>query len=175
MQAKKLQNIVIELVHGDITSVPADVIVNAANNELWMGSGVAGAIKLKGGREIEQEAMGKAPADLGEAVETKAGKLACRHVIHAVVMGQDLKTSGAVIEEAVSNSLKLAEKLKCVSIVFPALGTGVGGFSIEKCAAIMINEVKAFDLAQPKHLKKVIFALFSKRAFEIFEERYRKL
>ncbi|MBN2753449.1 MAG: macro domain-containing protein [Candidatus Goldbacteria bacterium] len=175
MQAKKLQHIVIELVHGDITAVPADIIVNAANNELWMGSGVAGAIKLKGGREIEQQAMAKGPVELGEAVETKAGKLPYRHVIHAVVMGQDLKTSSAVIEEAVSNSLKLAEKLKCASVVFPALGTGVGGFSIEKCASGMINEVKAFDHAQPKHLKKVIFALFSKRAFEIFEEQYRRL
>ena len=111
MISKKLQHIVIELVHGDITAVPADIIVNAANNELWMGSGVAGAIKIKGGREIETEAMSKGPAAPGEAVYTKAGKLSYRHVIHAAVMGRDIPPDSVIIEEAVSNSLKLAEKI----------------------------------------------------------------
>ncbi|HPI02583.1 MAG TPA: macro domain-containing protein [Candidatus Goldiibacteriota bacterium] len=175
MISKKLQHIVIELVHGDITGVSADIIVNAANNELWMGSGVAGAIKIKGGREIETEAMSKGPVEPGQAVETGAGKLPYRHVIHAAVMGRDTSPDSVIIEEAVSNSLKLAEKLQCSSIVFPALGTGVGGFSLEKCAEIMTEEVKAFDRAAPLHVKKVIFALFSQKAFDVFEAMYRKI
>ena len=136
------------------------------------GIGVAGAIKIKGGREIETEAMSK---DRGaETVNTKAGKLSYRHVIHAAVM-EGYSPDSVIIEEAVSNSLKLAEKLQCSSIVFPALGTGVGGFPIEKCAEIMTEEVKAFDRAAPVHVKKVIFALFSQKAFDVFESIYRKI
>ena len=175
MEAKKLKNLVIELVHGDITECDDDVIVNAANNALWMGAGVAGAIKAKGGIEIEKEAMAKGPVAPGSAVETGAGKLKAHHIIHAAVMGQDLETNENLIRLAVRNSLTLADRLGMDSIVFPALGTGVGRFPVNKCAAIMFDEVIKFDKTGPGHLKKVKFALYSKRAYDDFEIIYRNI
>ena len=118
------------LIQGDITDYKTDAIVNAANNELWMGSGVAGAIKAKGGIEIEEEAKAKGPIKVGEAVATTAGKLKAKFVIHAAVMGQDSKTNENYIRNATLSSLKEAEELNLSSIAFPALGTGVGGFPI---------------------------------------------
>lgn len=173
MEAKKLKNLVIEIFHGDITECDDDAIVNAANNALWMGSGVAGAIKAKGGIEIEKEAMGKGPVAPGSAVETGAGRLKAHHVIHAAVMGQDLGTNEGLIRAAVRNSLALADRLGMDSIVFPALGTGVGRFPVDKCAEIMFDEVIKFDKAGPGHLKKVKFALYSKKAYDDFEIIYR--
>ncbi|MGB3093303.1 MAG: macro domain-containing protein, partial [Candidatus Zixiibacteriota bacterium] len=97
---KKLGRIEIKLVQGDITEQEIDAVVNAANNHLWMGVGVAGAIKRKGGIEIEREAMSKGPIPVGEAVVTKAGSLKAKYVIHAAVMGQDLTTNGEHIKNA---------------------------------------------------------------------------
>lgn len=175
MEAKKLKNISIELIHGDITECDEDIIVNAANNSLWMGAGVAGAIKAKGGIEIEKEAMEKGPIAPGGAVETGAGKLKAHHIIHAAVMGQDLETSENLIRTAAWNSLVLADRLGMDSIVFPALGTGVGRFPIGRCAEIMFDEVMKFDRKGPAHLKRVKFALFSKKAYEDFKMIYRNI
>jgi O-acetyl-ADP-ribose deacetylase (regulator of RNase III) len=175
MLSKKLENIVIELVHGDITKTNADIIVNAANNALWMGSGVAGAIKAAGGPEIEREAMAKGPVDIGAAVETGAGKLKARYIIHAAVMGQNLDTSADRIALAEWNSFALAEKLQAGSIAFPALGTGVGGFSIPLCARIMLEMTKKMDGAGPRYIKRVIFVLYTQRAYDEFEKVYREL
>src|SRR3972149_446583 len=96
---------------GDITDSGADAIVNAANNHLWMGSGVAGAIKRKGSAEIEKEAIAKGPIAVGEAVATTGGKLKARYVIHAAAMGQDLRTDEAKIASATRNALLRAEEL----------------------------------------------------------------
>jgi O-acetyl-ADP-ribose deacetylase (regulator of RNase III) len=175
MISKKLRNIVIEIIQADITTVPADVIVNAANNELWMGSGVAGVIKMRGGVAIEQEAMARGPIEPGEAVETKAGNLSHRFVIHAAVMGQDLRTGRELIKTSMRSALELADKLAMGSIVFPALGTGVGEFPIEECAEIMLNEAVGFDGRGPTHVKRVIFALFTPRAFHEFVKVYRDI
>jgi O-acetyl-ADP-ribose deacetylase (regulator of RNase III) len=175
MEAKRLNNIVIELVHGDITECDDDIIVNAANDSLWMGAGVAGAIKALGGIDIEKEAVAKGPIKPGGAVETNAGKLKARFVIHAVVMGQDLKTGGKYIEDAVRNTLMLADSLGMGSIAFPALGTGVGRFPIKECAGIMFNETGKFDRQRPEHIKRVRFVLFSRNAYEEFERIYRKI
>ena len=114
------------------TSPPSttDAVVNAANNAFWMGAGVAGALKARGGQEIEAEAMAQGPVEPGECVVTSGGRLPARYVIHAAVMGQDLRTSAALIERATRNSLALAEA-RVWSIAFPAFGTGVGGFSID--------------------------------------------
>src|SRR5687768_4302244 len=90
----------IEIVEGDIAAQDTDAIVNAANNHFWMGAGVAGAIKARGGVEIEREAMAQGPVDPGRCVVTSGGRLAARHVIHAAVMGQDLVTSASIIERA---------------------------------------------------------------------------
>ena len=119
----------IEIIEGDITRVSADALVNAANNYLWMGAGVAGAIKKAGGKDIEDEAVRKGPIPVGAVVETGAGRLPVKFIIHAAVMGQDLCTSAGIIERATANSLRKAEELGLKSIAFPALGTGVGGFS----------------------------------------------
>jgi O-acetyl-ADP-ribose deacetylase (regulator of RNase III) len=112
---------------GDITEQASDAVVNAANNYLWMGSGVAGAIKARGGEEIEREAMKLGPIEPGQAVTTSAGRLKARHCIHAAAMGQDLATSADLLSKATRSSLTEAARLGLESISFPALGTGVGG------------------------------------------------
>lgn len=160
---------IITLYLGDITDLSTDALVNAANNYLVMGSGVAGAIKKKGGRIIEQEAIRQAPIPIGEAVFTTAGDLKAKYVIHAAGMGRDLKTNDHLIKESTKNSLKRAEELNLTSVAFPAIGTGVGGFPTDKCAKIMIGVVKEF-LPKAKNLKTVIFALYDKKSYEVFEK-----
>ena len=157
----------IELIQGDITEVPADGIVNAANNHFWMGAGVAGAIRRKGGEQIEREAVARGPVEIGQAVETSAGSLPHKYVLHAAVMGQDLTTNADYVRMATQNALALAEKLRLQSIVMPALGTGVGQFPIDQCARVMIREVRQFVRTQ--YLRRVIFALFDSASFAAFQ------
>lgn len=146
-----------------------DALVNAANNHLWMGAGVAGVLKRVGGREIEDEAVRKGPVLVGEAVATGAGKLKARYVIHAAVMGQDITTNADKIRDATRNSLLRADEIGLKSIAFPALGTGVGGFLIEECARIMIDEVRRHSTGKTG-IEKVVFVLFGKQAYEIFKQ-----
>jgi len=153
---------------GDITDSGADAIVNAANNHLWMGSGVAGAIKRKGGEQIEKEAVAKGPITVGEAVATSGGKLKARHVIHAAAMGQDLRTDQTKIASVTRNALLRAEELGLRSIAFPALGTGVGGFPVADAARVMVAEARKF-LAKSKTVSDVSFVLFDDATFEIFK------
>jgi O-acetyl-ADP-ribose deacetylase len=152
---------------GDITNSKADAIVNAANNHLWMGSGVAGAIKRAGGQEIEVEAVSKGPIAVGEAIVTGAGLLPQKHIIHAAAMGQDLQTDDEKIHRATRNALLRAEELGLNSIDFPALGTGVGGFPPKIAATIMINVAKKF-LISSRSLKQVGFVLFDSETFGCF-------
>jgi O-acetyl-ADP-ribose deacetylase (regulator of RNase III) len=159
----------IEVRQGDITESRAEAIVNAANNHLWMGSGVAGAIKRKGGDIIEKEAMAKGPIPVGEAVATTAGSLPQKHVIHAAAMGQDLATDRKKIADATTNALKRAEELKLKSIDFPALGTGVGGFPAEEAARVMISTAKSF-LSGSKFVNIIGFVLFDTGSYEAFEQ-----
>ncbi|HEX9896838.1 MAG TPA: macro domain-containing protein [Dehalococcoidales bacterium] len=159
----------IEVREGDISQCKADALVNAANNHLWMGSGVAGALKRAGGREIEEEAMKKGPISVGEAISTSAGRLKARYVIHAAVMGQDLHTDAVTIKKATENSLRCADELGCKSIAFPALGTGVGGFSLEECARLMIGVVREYAVRKTG-LEKVIFVLYGEPAYRVFQE-----
>jgi O-acetyl-ADP-ribose deacetylase (regulator of RNase III) len=161
----------IKIVQGDITTAKVDAIVNAANNHLWMGAGVAGAIKKAGGKVIEDEAVSKGPIPVGSAVETTAGNLNAKYVIHAAVMGQDLITNEKYIRDATKSVLELCEKLNLTSVAFPALGTGVGGFPMEECAEIMIGEVLNFDA---QSLKEVYFYLLGD-ASKIFENVYKRL
>lgn len=162
----------IEIVGGDITAQDTAAVVNAANNHLWMGGGVAGAIKRAGGTAIETEAISKGPVEVGEAVLTGAGGLKARHVIHAAVMGQDLHTDEAKIRKATQSSLKIAEKNGIESLSFPALGTGVGGFSIHHCARIMIEEAVGY-LAGKTAVRLVRFVLFDAEAVKAFEDELR--
>lgn len=159
---------IITVRRGDITESSAEAIVNAANNHLWMGSGVAGAIKLKGGLEIETEAISKGPIDIGEAVTTMAGHLPQKYIIHAAAMGQGLRTDQTKIHNATHNALRRAEELNLESIDFPALGTGVGGFPPDQTAKIMIDEAIKF-LKNSHALMQVGFVLFDSDTFECFK------
>ena len=155
----------LEVFEGDITALEVDAVANAANNELWMGAGVAGAIKRAGGTEIEQEAVAQGPIDVGQAIATGAGNLHAKHVVHAAVMGQDLQTSAELISQATRRTLEVADELGSRSLAMPAFGTGVGGFPIERCAELMVTEARAFE---PANLERVVFAVFGHDAEQAF-------
>jgi len=159
----------IEVYQGDITQLELDALVNAANNHLWMGGGVAGALKRAGGKEIEAEAVSQGPIPVGEAVVTGAGRLKARYIIHAAVMGQDLRTDAAKIRQSIKNSLLRADEIGVKSIAFPALGTGVGGFPLDECARLMISEVNQYS-ARKTALERVVFALYNEPAYQIFKQ-----
>jgi O-acetyl-ADP-ribose deacetylase (regulator of RNase III) len=165
-------NTTIEVQKGDISQAHVDAVVNAANNHLWMGGGVAGALKRAGGSEVEREAMQKGPVEVGAAVVTGAGSLPAKYVIHAAVMGQDLQTDRLKITKATQNSLIRAQELKISSIAFPALGTGVGGFPVDAAADAMITECIAFiQSGSEVSLKTILFVLFSDEVLRAFERR----
>ena len=160
----------IEVYQGDITQLELEALVNAANNRLWMGGGVAGALKRAGGKEIEAEAVKKGPIPVGEAIVTGAGKLKAKYIIHAAVMGQDLQTDTEKIRQATRNSLLRGDELGIKSLAFPALGTGVGGFPLDECARIMIHEVRQYS-AGKTGLEKVVFVLFDQPAYQAFKQK----
>jgi O-acetyl-ADP-ribose deacetylase len=156
----------LEVAEGDITALEVDAIANAANNALWMGAGVAGAIKRAGGDEIEREAIAAGPIEVGDAVATGAGRLKAEHVIHGAVMGQDLRTSGELIERTTRRCVELADELGCRSLALPAFGTGVGGFPLEECARLMVAAARAYE---PRTLERVVFAVVGEDARRAFD------
>ncbi len=166
----RIKNTEIKIVQADITTLEVDAIVNAANNKLVMGGGVAGAIKKKGGKVIEEEAVKLGPIKIGEAVASGAGSLPAKFVIHAATMGMDFATDEIKIREATANALKLADELKINSIAFPALGCGTGGFSYLASAKIMAQEVLKHLREKKTSLKEIIFCLNDLEAFEIFDK-----
>jgi len=147
----------LEVVEGDITSLDVDAIANAANDHLWMGAGVAGAIKRAGGEEIEREAVAKGPIPIGTAVATGAGRLQARYVVHGAVMGQDLRTNAELVEQTTLSCLAVADELGCESLALPAFGTGVGGFPLDECARLMVDVARAYE---PRTLRRIVFAVF---------------
>jgi O-acetyl-ADP-ribose deacetylase len=155
----------LEVRDGDIATVEADAIANAANDRLWMGAGVAGSIKRAGGDEIEREAMTIGGIPLGTAVATTAGRLRARWVIHGAVMGQDLRTDADLVRRTTRACLDLAEELGCRSIALPAFGTGVGGFGLAHCARIMVEEARIFPA---ESLERAIFAVYGSEAYDAF-------
>jgi O-acetyl-ADP-ribose deacetylase (regulator of RNase III) len=161
-----VRRVQLEVVEGDITSVEVDAIANAANNRLWMGSGVAGAIKRAGGEEIEREAVTLGPIDVGDAVATGGGRLPARWVIHGAVMGQDLATNAELVERTTRRCLEVADELGADSIALPAFGTGVGGFPVGECARIMVAAARAYE---PSSLERVVFAVYGDEARRAFE------
>lgn len=160
----------IKIIQGDITQLEVDAIVNAANNKLVMGGGVAGAIKKKGGEIIEEEAVKRGPVKIGAAVFTQAGSLPAKYVIHAATMGMDFKTDEDKIRESCKNALMLAEELKIKSIAFPALGCGVGGFPLLASAKIMAQEVMKHLRENKPRLKEITFCLYDKEAYAVFNK-----
>ena len=167
--SRKIGRLQLTVILGDITEQATDAVVNAANNYLWMGSGVAGAIKARGGEEIEHEAMKLGPIEPGQAVTTAAGRLRARYCIHAAAMGQDLVTGADLITKATRNALAEAARLGLDSIAFPALGTGVGGFPAEACARLMIDAALSHGRTNPKP-GSVAFVLRDEPAFRSFSE-----
>jgi O-acetyl-ADP-ribose deacetylase len=172
----------IEIRQGDITEQPdVDAIVNAANTDLQLGAGVAGAILRKGGDIIDREGQSQAPIKLGEAAVTTAGKLSNKYVIHAAAMGYRAEdravpkkpgtgSSDAIIRDATRNSLRRADEFQLRSIAFPALATGVARFPVEECARVMIAAVRAYAAEQTtSSVELVVFVLFSQGDFEIFQ------
>ena len=155
----------LELREGDISAVEADAIANAANDRLWMGAGVAGALKRAGGEEIEREAMAIGGIELGTAVATTAGRLRARWVIHGAVMGQDLRTDADLVRRTTRSCLEVADELGCRSLALPAFGTGVGAFPLADCARIMVEEARIFPA---ESLELVIFAVYGSEAYEAF-------
>ena len=155
----------LEVREGDIAAVGADAVANAANDALWMGAGVAGALKRAGGEEIEREAMAQGPIELGSAVATTAGRLRARYVIHGAVMGQDLRTNAELVRRTTRSCLELADELGCRSLALPAFGTGVGSFALADCARIMVEEARRFE---PASLESVVFAVFGSSAYDAF-------
>ena len=158
----------IQLRQGDLTEADTDAIVNAANNDLMLGGGVAGAIRIKGGPAIQRECDRIGPIPLGEAAITGAGTLKARHVIHAASMRLGESTTEANLRAATRNSLKRAAENSLKSIAFPAIGTGIAGFPTERCAQVMIEEVRK-HLGGETTLERVEFVLFDRRMLEIFE------
>ena len=155
----------LEVHEGDITELDVDAIANAANDRLWMGAGVAGAIKRAGGEEIEREAVALGPIALGEAVATGAGRLRASHVVHGAVMGQDLRTTPDLVARTTRRCLEVADGLGSRSLALPAFGTGVGGFPLDECARLMVGEAQAFE---PRSLRRVVFAVFGEEAERTF-------
>jgi O-acetyl-ADP-ribose deacetylase (regulator of RNase III) len=157
------------LMQGDLTEMDADAIVNAANNDLQLGGGVAGAIRRKGGDAIQKEcdAIGSIP--IGGAAITTGGKLRARHVIHAASMQLGGETTARALQSSTAHSLRIAAEQNLRSIAFPAVGTGIAGFPLDECAAIMLQEVANF-LKKPTSIEKVYFVLFDDRALAAFEK-----
>jgi O-acetyl-ADP-ribose deacetylase (regulator of RNase III)/ADP-ribose pyrophosphatase YjhB (NUDIX family) len=166
----KIKNTEIKIVQADITGLKADAIVNAANNKLVMGGGVAGVIKKKGGRIIEDEAVKIGPIKIGEAVYTGAGNLAAKFVIHAATMGMHFKTDEVKVRDSCRNALRVAEELKVGSIAFPALGCGVGGFPHLAAAKIMAQEAFRHLRDRESSLKEIIFCLYDSQAYQLFQK-----
>jgi O-acetyl-ADP-ribose deacetylase (regulator of RNase III) len=155
----------LEIRDGDIASLEVDALANAANDHLWMGAGVAGALKRAGGEEIEREAMAHGPIELGAAIATTAGRLPARYVIHGAVMGQDLRTDAGLVGRTTRSCLQLADELGCRSLALPAFGTGVGGLSLAESARVVVDETRSFEARSLEH---VIFAVFGGDAYEAF-------
>jgi len=167
----KIKDTEIKIIQGDITELKVEAIVNAANNKLLMGGGVAGAIKKKGGRSIEEEAVKKGPIKIGEAIATSAGNLPAKYVIHAATMGMDFATDEVKIRNSCRSSLEVAEDLSIKSLAFPALGCGVGGFPLLASAKIMAQEVfRHLKERESSSIQEIIFCLFDSKAFDIFNK-----
>jgi O-acetyl-ADP-ribose deacetylase (regulator of RNase III) len=165
----------ISIERGDITDWEVDAIVNAANTTLAMGTGVAGAIKRKGGVIIEEEALRQGPVEVGEAVLTTGGNLAATHVIHGAVMGTDLKTDGDAIGKTTRAVLVLADKHRLTSIALPALGAGVGHVPPPVSADAMLNEVVAHIKRGASSLRRVVFVLYLDEAYRAFSDTLKRL
>jgi len=168
-----IENRTLELLDGDITEMQTDAIVNAANARLILGGGVAGAIKRKGGPEIQAECSKIGRTFVGGAVITTAGNLKAKHVIHAVGPRMGEGNEEQKLKNATLSSLKLADENNLTSISFPAISAGIFGFPIESCAGIMLKTTIDYLKGQTG-LEKVIFCLFGNDSYQVFANQLKQ-
>jgi O-acetyl-ADP-ribose deacetylase len=156
----------LEVMQADVTKLDVDAIANAANTQLKHGGGVAGAISRAGGPEVQRESDERAPIGLGEAVETTAGDMPARWVIHAATMELGGPTSAEIIERATASTLAKAENLGCRSLALVAFGTGVGGFPLDEAARLMVGVAREHQGG----LERIVFAVHGDEAERAFRE-----
>lgn len=159
---------------GDLTEMETDAIVNAANNDLILGGGVAGAIRRKGGEEIQRECDQIGSIPVGYAAITTAGKLKSRFVIHAASMQLGGKTTAEALRHCTSHALRIASERGLKTIAFPAVGTGIAGFPMEECASVMLREVVE-HLKDQTSLQTVYFVLFDESARQVFSRACKEI
>jgi O-acetyl-ADP-ribose deacetylase (regulator of RNase III) len=159
----------VEILQGDLTQQDVDAIVNAANNDLELGGGVAGAIARTGGPQIQAECRAIGPIEVGDAAITGGGRLTARFVIHAASMPLGGRTSAASLRGSTRRSLEIANQRGLRSIAFPAVGTGIARFPIEECARIMLEEAVAHG-RNPTSIREVRFVLFGADAEAAFRD-----
>ncbi len=164
----------IVLSQGDLTESDADAIVNAANNDLLLGGGVAGAIRSKGGPIIQQECNAIGSIPVGFAAITSGGKLKARYVIHAASMQLGGRTTGPALRSSTSHCLRIAADKKLKSIAFPAVGTGIAGFPMRECAEIMLRECVE-HLKGKTSLETIHFVLFDQASLQVFENVWKEM
>lgn len=162
------------LMQGDLTEIDVDAIVNAANNDLQLGGGVAGAIRRKGGPEIQRECDGIGSIPVGGAAITSGGQLKARHVIHAASMQLGGGTAPSALRSSTAHSLRIAAQNHLKTIAFPAVGTGIAGFPMRECAEIMLGETLK-HLQTPTSLEKIYFVLFDSSSLGVFERVWKEL
>lgn len=158
----------ITLIEGDISEQPVDALINAANASLRLGSGVAGAIRERGGPSVQEQCDAHGPIEVGRAAVTGGGDLPASHVIHAAVMEIGGQASEDSVRASLSHALDLASELGCRTLACPALGTGVGGLAMQRCAEISFEQVEA-SFAKGSGFEEVRFVLFGEPAFRVFE------
>ena len=154
---------------GDITELELVAIVNAANSDLWMGSGVAGAIKRKGGVEIEQEAMAKGPIRPGQAVITGAGRLKAKYVIHCAGMPPGGRATVEYVRSSVEHALRLAKESGIRHVAFPAIGAGVGGLSMEEAARAILDGIEK-HADDPGSLERIVLVGYKQESADVFDK-----
>ena len=168
-----IKNSILELQDGDITEMQTDAIVNPANDRLILGGGVAGAIRKKGGPQIQAECNKIGGTFVGGAVITTAGNLKAKHVIHAVGPRMGEGSENEKLKNATLNSLKLADENNLKSIAFPAISAGIFGFPIESCARIMLKTTIEYLHGQTG-LQKVVFCLFGNDSYQVFAKQLKQ-
>ncbi len=170
----KIKNTEIELIQGDITESETDAIVNAANSELILGGGVAGAIRKKGGPAIQEQCDVIGHCPVGGAVVTSGGDLRAKYVIHAVGPRWGEGDEETKLRNATRNALQCADETGIISITFPAISTGIFGFPLDLAAKTMLRSVRDY-LSGSTAIRKVIFALFDEKSVKVFEEKLLRL
>ncbi len=171
--AFKMNDTLLELVEGDITELEVDALVNAANEDLVLGSGVAGAILEKGGESIQRECDRIGGTPVGTAVMTGAGELRAKRVIHAVGPRKGEGDEDRKLSSAVRSSLALADRHGLKSIALPAISTGVFGFPVDRCARILLTEVHRYLQGGTK-LDRVVVCLLGDEVFQDFRKELRR-